>query len=370
MPAANAASKAPPLYFVNALVDHALIGGVSIVVFVLLRRFHSGMRTETVWVTGVALAWIVNWPHFSATSYRLYHSGANIRQYPITALVVPFLVGIATVGSFASPGGVAPWLVKVFMIWSPYHFSGQSLGITLVYGRRAGLTVGRWERLAFSGFIFSTFLYLTASSEAGWADTQFFEVSVPTLGLPGWVALVMAGWMGICAVAVLFFAVRWSVRQRRILPPIVLLPAAAQFVWFVLGSRLPSFYEFVPLFHALQYLLVAWVVQLKEKLDSRALAPSQRFVVWESARWVVLNVAGGALLFWALPRLGASAGFSLGFATAVVFAGVQIHHFFVDGVIWKLKNPRVSSPLLVNIGELAAAPVREAAPEPVGLQVA
>ena len=46
-----------------------------------------------------------------------------------------------------------------------------------------------------------------------------------------------------------------------------LLPAATQFVWFGLGQRLPSFAEFIPAFHSVQYLLVAWSVQLKERLD-------------------------------------------------------------------------------------------------------
>jgi hypothetical protein len=57
-----------------------------------------------------------------------------------------------------------------------------------------------------------------------------------------------------------------------------------------------------------------------------------------------LNIAIGALLFWVLPRavhhLG---GVPMGFTVPVLGAAVQIHHFFVDGVIWKLRNPRVDA---------------------------
>jgi hypothetical protein len=353
---AGATTPAPPLYFVNALVDHGLIGGVSLVTFALLSLFHSGARTPATWTTAAALAWVVNWPHFAATSYRLYQSKTRIRQYPIVALVVPLFVAIAALGSFASPGGVAPWLVKLFLIWSPYHFSGQTLGITLIYARRAGFTVGRWERLAISGFIFSTFLVQVAASEAGRGVSQYYSVSVPLLGLPIWVVQILGVWMWACAAAVLFFAVRWSLRKRRPLPAIVLLPAVTQFVWFVLGAKVPSFNEFVPFFHSLQYLLIAWIMQLKEKLDSQELEPSRRFVLSESARWGLVNFAGGVALFWLLPQIGAWAGFTLPFASAVLLATVQIHHFFVDGVIWKLKNPRVSSPLLVNLRDLVAPP--------------
>lgn len=343
---------APPLYFVNAVVDYALIGGLSIATYALLAAFHSGERTGTVIEAAAILMWAVNWPHFSATSYRLYGSRDNIRQYPVTALVVPILIAGAVVGSFASPEGVAPFLVKVFLLWSPYHFSGQTVGISLIYARRAGFTVGPWERRALSGFVFSTFLVQTAAAETGSINLDFYSVSYPSFGLPLWVPQVLRIFMWICGAAFLAFAIRWSVARRRILPPIVLLPAAAQLVWFVLGARVRSFNEFVPLFHSLQYLVIAWAMQLKEKLDSTGRAPSARYVLGESVRWGLVNFAGGVVLFWVLPRVGLLAGHKLAFATAVMISAVQIHHFFVDGVIWKLKNPRVLSPLLVNIEEL------------------
>jgi hypothetical protein len=156
--------------------------------------------------------------------------------------------------------------------------------------------------------------------------------------------------MWLCAAAILFFAVRWSVREKRILPPIVLLPAVTQFVWFVVGWKVAAFTEFVPFFHALQYMLIAWMMQLGERSQVVKPASPRRFVVLESVRWGLLNVAGGALLFWLLPRVAESAGYTLPFATAVVLSAVQIHHFFVDGVIWKLKNPKISSPLMANFG--------------------
>ncbi len=349
-------TRKPPMYFVNAGVDFALIGGVSIVAYVLLAVFSDGSRTPFGWTLAAALAWIVNWPHFSATSYRLYQSKANVQQYPIVALVVPLLVTAAAVGSFSSPEGVAPWLVKLFLTWSPYHFSGQTLGITLIYARRAGFDIGRGQRVAISGFIFATFLVQMASVEAGQGMSEYYGVPVPMLGLPIWVAQVLRVWMYLCGAAFLFFVVRWSVREKRLLPPIVLLPAVTQFVWFVAGSKVGSFNEFVPFFHSVQYLLIAWLMQLKEKLDSRSLEPSRRYVLSESARWGLVNFAGGVFLFWLLPRISASAGFTLPFASAVVLSAVQIHHFFVDGVIWKLKNPRVASPLLANLGDVTARP--------------
>ena len=113
----------------------------------------------------------------------------------------------------------------------------------------------------------------------------------------------------------------------------------------------------MPFFHSLQYLLVAWSVQLKEKMDVHHVRPSWRYVAGESLRWGALNVMGGAVLFFVLPHLVSRAGgYPLAFATGVIICGVQIHHFFVDGVIWKLKNKKVAAPLLVNLADLVAEP--------------
>ena len=73
------------LYFVNAPVDFAFIGGISILTLVILRSVDYGARTPAIITWGAYLSWVVNWPHFAATNYRLYHSPENANQYPVTA---------------------------------------------------------------------------------------------------------------------------------------------------------------------------------------------------------------------------------------------------------------------------------------------
>jgi hypothetical protein len=347
---------------VNGPIDFALIGGASILTFILLRAFHDGTPSETVYQIAGVLVWLINWPHFSATSFRLYHSRANIRQYPVTAVVIPLLVLAAAVGAFLSPEEMAPWLVRLFLLWSPYHFSGQSLGISMIYARRAGLRLDPWERLAFSGFIFGTFLYQTSSAESGTAQLQFYGINYSPLGLPTWLAAGFRIWIILCAALLIAWVLKIRYREGRWPPAIVLLPAGTQFVWFVLGAGLPSFNEFVPFFHGLQYMLVAWLVQLKERQERQerwepgGRNPSPRFVINESLRWYLINLLGGVALFWLLPRAGQVAGFSLAFSTAILIAAVQIHHFFVDGVIWKIRNPRVALPVMGNVADVWRPP--------------
>ncbi len=344
------------LYFVSGPLDFALIGGLSILTFVALRLFYAGERTASVITLAIQLSWVCNWPHFAATSYRLYHSKDNVRQYPLTALLAPLVVLAGAAGSFAWPRAVAPWFVKLVTVWSPYHFSGQTLGVCLLYARRAGIALGKRERFALSSFIYSTFVAQTVRYEMGIRTFNDSGIPYPSLGLPHWAGWAANAWMIASGVALLFLLTRGCLKARKLIPPIVLLPALAQWVWFAPGGDWRSFVEFVPFFHSLQYLVIAWALQLGERRDAGDVVPSRRFVLSESARWGAKNVALGAALFWGLPHLAAWFGTPLAFATGVIVSAVQLHHFFIDGVIWKLKRRSVSSPLMVDLDELLRPP--------------
>jgi hypothetical protein len=383
-PSVHVKSSGPPkptsLYFVNAIVDYSVIGGLSIVTYLVLRFGLDNERYSAGITLAAMLAWVCNWPHFSATSYRLYHSRDNIMQYPLTALVVPWFILAGMIAAVMSPGVIAPYFVKLFFWWSAYHFCGQTFGITMIYARRAGFPVGRWERLGLSTFIYGSFLVSASRGEViplgGSGVNEFYGIKYLALGLPASVPVIFEVVMWVGGALFLVLALRWALEKKRVLPPIILVPAAAQYIWFVLGAGWLSFSEFVPFFHCMQYLLIAWSMQLKEKMDLQHIAPSTKYVVGESLRWGLFNVLGGAALFfflplvtWAVVQRVSSADFlagmrelfvnqsapgtpGLAFYIGVTIVAVQIHHFFVDGVIWKLKRKSVASPLMVNLSDM------------------
>ncbi len=358
-PAPRAATSA---YFVNPAVDFALAGGLSIIVFLLVVVFRRPQRTDAIILAAAQLSWVVNWPHFSATNFRLYRSWENIRQYPLTALFIPWVILAVVAAALWSPQVLAPYFIKLFLIWSPYHFCAQTIGVTLIYLRRSGVQVRPWERRVLVSMVYSTLFTLLVRSEVKPETLEYYGIHYMSFGLPAWF-LPVAGVLTVATSAGLVACfVLWCRRAGRLLPVVLLVPAAAQYLWFAGGWLWPSFIEFVPFFHSLQYLLIAWSLQLKEQRDRHDITPSRRFVLVESTRWYVLNIAGGALLFFFLPQwLSKGMRLPLPFTTGVFIAGVQIHHFFVDGVIWKLKRTTVSSPLMGNLHELLHPP---AAPAP------
>src|SRR5205823_1465690 len=165
--------------------------------------------------------------------YRLYQNPQHLREFPVTALGLPVLLFFAVIAGLSQPELIGSYLIMLYLLWSPYHYSGQTVGLTMVYARRAGFRIGRRERLALSTFVFSAFLcgfvrIQEASAHDGLVD--FNGLLVPAFTFPDWLyggaqAVMAGGGALFCG-----FALVWCLGERRLLPPIVLLPAATHFV--------------------------------------------------------------------------------------------------------------------------------------------
>ena len=93
--------------------------------------------------------------------------------------------------------------------------------------------------------------------------------------------------------------------------------------------------------HSAQYL---WITRYFAKRDAEQAARAGGWSPWRY--WATL-VAGGAALFLPIPWL-ASYGWHVDFTASIfiVAAIVNLHHFMIDGVVWKLRNPRVGRVLV------------------------
>lgn len=345
-------------YFVNALVDGFFLGFASLIAFLWFRYAVPGYSplqvNEHAITLSIVLGWFGSWPHFSATAWRLYESRELRRRHPLTAWLAPLLALFTVAACFVWPVSIAPYVLKLFALWSPWHFSLQTFGLTLIYARRAGFAVPAAAKRCLLVFFIASFLVQYSEAEASLSTAYMLSIAYPQFRLPHVTPLICQGVMWAALAASVFFLYP-SARAARRFPWIVALAVATQYLWFVHGARDLSFQLLLPLFHGLQYLLVAWALELGQRTAGGASTVRKALV---SGRWFTLNLLIGATLFYAIPRALGAAGFDHTFSTLMLLAGVSLHHYFVDGVLWKLRREGDSSLLFRNA--FAAAPGRPA----------
>jgi tetratricopeptide (TPR) repeat protein len=97
--------------------------------------------------------------------------------------------------------------------------------------------------------------------------------------------------------------------------------------------------------HSAQYL---WI--------TRHYARRAAAATWNSWRYWGTLIVGGVALFLPGPWLASYVGhFDFTSSMLIVTAIVNIHHFMLDGVVWKLRDPRVARALVDNADAAGAA---------------
>jgi tetratricopeptide (TPR) repeat protein len=311
------------------------------------------------------LALVCNYPHYMATIYRAYgrddRSRYRLFTHYLTAALVA--VGVAAHVRFA----LVPWLFTAYVMWSPWHYTGQNFGLLMMFLRRAGLDVSAEERQRLHiAFIASYVMLLAAFNQRASADPLVLSMGLPVVAAR--IVEAGAGLVFLAAGLAAFVPIARRADRGALLAPLTLY--STQALWFVVPIAL-TWIAALPVpqtryssgmlavMHSAQYL---WITRYFAQRDAERAPRPVRWSAW--AYWGTL-VAGGLALFLPVPWL-ASYGWHADFTASmfIVAAVVNIHHFMLDGVVWKLRNPRVGQVLVGAGGASAAAvpsPVRAAA---------
>ena len=125
-----------------------------------------------------ALALVANYPHYMATVYRAYGAADRSahRRYTVHATAVLIALGIVAHGDLR----LLPWLFTAYVMWSPWHYSGQNYGLLMMFARRGGLTVTPAIRMRLRlAFVASYVMLLAAFNQGPSADPVVLSLGLP-----------------------------------------------------------------------------------------------------------------------------------------------------------------------------------------------
>jgi hypothetical protein len=350
----------PSVWLYGRTVDLTLGYGLGYLACVPLLVLLGAVTDHAMWLplATLVLALVSATPHYGATLLRVYEQRDERRKYAIFAVwITAVLAALFVVGLY--DGWVGSALLTVYVSWSPWHFSGQNYGVAMMYLRRNGVGVSPAARRSlYTSFVASAVLAFVVIHNAGssllfaqGASDESHTFVVLQLGIPAAVGVPLASallllWAGS---VVRFFALLEPRPKLGTLVPVACL-IAVQSLWFVVPSMagaLAARYVLPPLpfaaviisaAHSIQYL---WVTSYYAGL-SRSAARVPPFLGKCLLAGSAISVP--ALLF--VPGLFGGAVPNAAGVFVLSFSIVNIHHFILDGAIWKLRDGRVARALL------------------------
>ncbi len=369
---ASPAARDAKIWLYGAAPDLLLGAGLGYLLSVpllLLVTPSLGFEAWPFWAV-LAVVCLASAPHYGATVLRVYERGEERRRYALfTVWMTLALVG-ATAAAFHVPL-VGSLLVTAYVTWAAWHFSGQNYGIGLMFLRRREVDVQPAKRLLYASFVLSFVLSFLAIH----VEDSSVAYTVPTnlgaggfgilrLGIPRSIAhpLFLASAASYLVVTIAALRRLRAGASFAALAPVIFL-LLTQSLWFSVpawldlnglrqGQGLIFATMWINAAHSIQYL---WITSYYD----RVMRPSRAMPLY----LLKATLAGNAVvvipgLVFA-PYLLGNVAWDRGLAILIA-AVVNLHHFILDGAIWKLRDGRVARALLRG----AAVSSRNAEPAP------
>ena len=354
------ATKQSSLWIYNPWLDLVVGCGAWSLPLLLISYWSLAASARTWSIVFYALALVVNYPHYMATIYRAYHRAEDFEKYRTFTVHITALVLLTLLVSH-SWTQLLPWIFTVYLTWSPWHYSGQNYGLFMMFARRAGANPDKNTRGALYGAFIVSYLVLFLSFHTGASSDPLFR----SLGIPS----VPSRWEQVILIVAFFVLSSFGLIKlanetgwRALVPSLTLF--SSQFLWFLLPACISLLQHLstpqsrystgaLAVMHSAQYL---WITSYYARRESAGEGAEVKAGNWRGFAYFGVLITGGIALFVPGPWL-ASRALHQDFTTSFLIftALVNIHHFILDGAIWKLRDGRIAALLLNSRDQVSEA---------------
>lgn len=371
----------------NPIKDFWLLGGLSILVWALFiifdpMRANSEIISNRFLQVSVLFSWlsfICNYPHF-LVSYKFAYSrgpkfifkhwpsliavptililfylisyfyfNEEISAHPIVLFLNSLLLKTGLtyqIGNHINLGTeVLAFTVRIMYVTVGWHYSKQIFGCMMVYGKYCTYEFSNKQRslikLSLFSIAFYNFFYMSTPLSSEPFTSYFFNIPIASLGFSNIFINIFQYSVITLSLLVVYFVFYKNYQATKKLPPLnVLIPYIAFHIWWFPIIRQNEFYFLtIPFFHSLQYLPFAYRLEVK-----RGLKTNKDNVVISFK--IIMLIVVGILAFETVPHfldmeLNSYGSFSSWFFMISFAVFLNVHHFFIDSVIWKFNHQDV-----------------------------
>lgn len=353
-------------YLFSPVVDFLCFGGSSLVLLPLIFLKPAEEYRAQLTLLTIILANVVNHPHF-AHSYQIFYRNFSHKlagdgrplglraRYAFAGIVAPVLMIMFFATTIASGDmntlGYAANAIAFFVGW---HYVKQGYGMLMVDCalKRQFFSAGEKRVFLFNSYAVWTLAWMNLNNVM--MERNYFGIPYSTFDIPDALhtltltaAIITSG--ATLTVLARRFLVSGSLPLNGVIGYLVSL-----YPWLLFLHIEPLWALVVPALHSLQYLAVVYRFEINARRASedhkRAMnatpqeQAAMRPVARELAGFAFAGIVLGALGFWILPALfhlyapydRAVFGASLFFFVFWIF--INVHHYFIDNVIWRRDN--------------------------------
>jgi hypothetical protein len=345
-PAALNDRQNEPGWFVSRRVDIGFVFGLGALLSVIL--FAAESNKSVFLVGAVAFSLLSDLPHVLTTTVRVWldprERSRYWAHYTISLAVVAAIVGTLWFGGWLVP------LLAIWAYWQVFHVIKQHFGIMNIYAAKNGYRGPRKTiKYALYAVCLAPVIYRArhglqfSEYEVLGHRLPFSSLAVPVPPIP--VVLVVAGYVVAAVLVALVVREQRHLRRtgQRTLPAMavatIAIAALSYNLSYLLVSDLFALILIATTTHSLQYHLINWTRNNTRFANSEDPAESRLLLARLSTRRAlplyVAFLAGIGILAGQLDTVI--------FAVPLMFV---LHHFYMDGSLWKSKgNPELAHDL-------------------------
>ena len=334
-------------YLLGPRADAFLLGpGATILVTGVLLGLQGlgGAGAAASATAALWLAWIFVGPHYAATYRRAYASLDVVRAHPWVTLAAPPLLFAAALVALRDPRGFGLYYFAAYVGWAGYHYSGQSLGLAMLYPLRQGARLDVVEKRLIAVPLYLSWLLslvglLRLTGQARNPAYDLVRGAYVGPPLPDWVPPVGIAVL-VASLACVAVVARRRAQRGTPLPWPTYAVLSAQMLWFSIGLYQPFLnIRLVPVFHSLQYLaFTSWHACHGEQ------AGWGRRLAWYVVPTLLLGLAIYPGTFKFFNRGLRYQEILVMSATVATF--LNLHHFLLDGRVWRMRERPLAQSLM------------------------
>lgn len=310
-------------------LDILVLGAGPLLLTLLAALFAESLSPQV----ALTLLALFSFPHFMGSYFVFYGMRGPWRQHWLIGFVLPLLLVVITSVAITDPAATQ-LLGHAALMLLYWHYAKQTFGVSLWLGKLNGTPItGRGREITlFCCLLLGSLALLKA--ELGSASFAIFGIYLKPVDLPKEI-IQISRYIAWASVGILSI---WLLRPagRRARHWLALLPIATLASWSDADLISPAVLGILAIFHGAQYLPFPLRVTYKYLTVHFPRSAYVSFVLL----WLCLGIAGYAL-FRMLP-ISLSPLSPLVPVAAIVLLTLNVHHYFVDAVLWRFHRSDIA----------------------------